>query len=138
MSINKDNYYEMDEEFNEINPEYYYMPPMFRSEYDESDADNDDIRMAQPQQMPTQIPMANLDEAPLTNTVQDQAFTQGFLKTLIGKRIRATFLIGTQMLTDRVGILTDVGVSYIVINPEGTNIRTMCDLYAIKFVDIYE
>lgn len=71
-------------------------------------------------------------------TLTDIAYTQAFLKTQIGKRVRITFLIGTTNLTDRVGILEQVGVSYIVLKVPESNIRVMCDLYSIKFVDIFE
>lgn len=64
-------------------------------------------------------------------------FTQAYLKTLIGRRVRVSFLIGTSLLVDRVGTLLEVGISYIVLRQIDSNINVMADLYAIKFVDIY-
>ena len=42
-------------------------------------------------------------------------YTPAFLREQIGKLVRVEFLIGTNNLTDRVGILEDVGVSYILL-----------------------
>ena len=47
----------------------------------------------------------------LTNNI----YTPAFLREQIGKLIRVEFLIGTNNLTDRTGILEDVGVSYILL-----------------------
>jgi hypothetical protein len=45
------------------------------------------------------------------------------------------FFIGSSM-TDRVGVLSEVGASYIVLNSLEGSSRIMCDIYAIKFVTI--
>ena len=71
---------------------------------------------------------------PVTTDIE---YTQAFLKTQIGKKVRIEFLIGTSMLTDRIGILTDVGISYVIIKPVGTDDRMLCDIYSIKFVTFY-
>ena len=47
----------------------------------------------------------------LTNNI----YTPAFLREHIGKLVRVEFLIGTNNLTDRTGILEDVGVSYILL-----------------------
>ena len=47
----------------------------------------------------------------LTNNI----YTPAFLREQIGKLLRVEFLIGTNNLTDRTGILEDVGVSYILL-----------------------
>jgi hypothetical protein len=65
-------------------------------------------------------------------------YTQAFLRTQIGKRVRIEFLIGTNTLVDRGGILEDVGISYIVLRDTEANNRVMGDLYSIKFVTFYE
>lgn len=69
---------------------------------------------------------------------QDINYTQGFLKTQIGKRVRIEFLIGTSILNDRIGTLLQVGISYVVIQPIDTDDQLMCDIYSIKFVTIYQ
>lgn len=70
--------------------------------------------------------------APLT--VMDPLFTQGYLKTQIGKTVKVEFLLGTGMLIDRDGTLVGVGNSYILIQEFGTNDIVLCDMYSIKFV----
>lgn len=77
------------------------------------------------------------EEAMLSPTLSNIGYTQAYLRSIIGKRVRVSFLIGTSLLIDRVGTLTDVGISYIVLRQLDANITTMCDLYSIKFVDIY-
>lgn len=88
-----------------------------------------------------QVPMTgaapvDFDMLP-TTPVLDIEFTQGYLKTQIGKRVKIEFLIGTNMLVDREGTLTDVGISYIIIQEVDTDDLLLCDIYSIKFVRFY-
>ncbi|MFZ5351527.1 MAG: hypothetical protein ACOZCL_02250 [Bacillota bacterium] len=69
--------------------------------------------------------------------VMDIDYTQGYLQTQIGKRVKVEFLIGTNMLIDREGTLMDVGVSYIIIQEVDTDDLLLCDIYSIKFVRFY-
>ena len=63
-------------------------------------------------------------------------YTPAFLRNYIGHLVRVEFLIGTNNLTDRVGILEEVGASYILLRAlESTNLL-YCDIYSIKFVSI--
>ena len=68
----------------------------------------------------------------LTNSI----YTPAFLREQIGKLMRVEFLIGTNSLTDRVGILEDVGASYILLRSIESNNLVYCDIYSIKFVTI--
>ena len=68
----------------------------------------------------------------LTNHI----YTPAFLREQIGKLMRVEFLIGTNNLTDRIGILEDVGASYILLRSIESNNLVYCDIYAIKFVTI--
>lgn len=68
----------------------------------------------------------------LTNTI----YTPAFLRRQIGKLMRVEFLIGTNTLTDRVGILEEVGASYIILRALESNVSVFADLYAIKFINI--
>lgn len=70
----------------------------------------------------------------LTNNI----YTPAFLREQIGKLIRVEFLIGTNNLTDRTGILEDVGVSYILLRSIESSNLLYCDIYSIKFVNIAE
>ncbi len=68
----------------------------------------------------------------------DNLYTQGFLRNQIGKKVKIEFLIGTNMLMDREGILLDVGISYVLIREVDTNDLVMADMYSIKFVRIFD
>lgn len=70
----------------------------------------------------------------LTNLI----YTPAFLREQIGKLMRVEFLIGTNNLTDRIGILEDVGASYILLRSIESNNLIYCDIYSIKFVTISE
>jgi len=69
--------------------------------------------------------------------ITDIGYTQGFLRTQIGKNVKIEFLIGTNMFIDREGILVDVGIDYLIINEVQTDDYLLCDMYSIKFVRIY-
>lgn len=64
-------------------------------------------------------------------------YIAGYLKTQIGKLVKVEFLIGST-ITDRTGVLVNVGVSYIILRPIDVNGLLLCDLYSIKFVTIVE
>lgn len=64
-------------------------------------------------------------------------YTQGYLRTKIGARVKIEFLIGTNMLIDREGTLTQVGISYVIIREIDTDDDLLCDIYSIKFVRFY-
>ncbi len=68
----------------------------------------------------------------LTNPI----YTLAFLRQQIGKLMRVEFLIGTNMLVDRIGILQDVGASYIVLRSFENDSLVYCDIYSIKFITI--
>ena len=68
----------------------------------------------------------------LTNPI----YTPAFLRQQMGKLMRVEFLIGTNMLVDRIGILQDVGASYIVLRSFENDSLVYCDIYSIKFITI--
>ena len=68
----------------------------------------------------------------LTNSI----YTPAFLREQIGKLMRVEFLIGTNNLVDRVGILEDVGASYILLRSIESDNIVYCDIYSIKFITI--
>lgn len=90
-------------------------------------------------------PTAGSGLAPLTPTTAQAAaitgdnlqYLNGFLRTQIGRPVLVTFLIGTNTLTDRSGILIGVGINYILINETQTDDVLACDFYNIKFVRFY-
>lgn len=68
----------------------------------------------------------------LTNNI----YTPAFLRQQIGKLVRVEFLIGTNNLVDRIGILQDVGASYILLRSIESSTTIYADIYSIKFVTI--
>lgn len=66
--------------------------------------------------------------------VMDREYIAGYLTTLIGKRVRAEFSIGTGLYLDKTGIMREVGVNYFVLEDLVTGARIMCDLYSVRFV----
>ena len=68
----------------------------------------------------------------LTNSI----YTPAFLREQIGKLMRVEFLIGTNNLVDRIGILEDVGASYILLRSLESDSLVYCDIYSIKFITI--
>lgn len=76
------------------------------------------------------------DNAP--EVLKSAIYTPGFLRKHIGKLMRVEFLIGTTYLEDRLGILEEVGASYIVLRSVQDNNLLYCDMYSIKFVTISE
>lgn len=67
----------------------------------------------------------------------DTNYLQGYLKTMIGQYVKVEFILGTNMLIDREGVLMEVGVDHIVIQEPETDDLVVADLYSIKFVKIF-
>ena len=66
----------------------------------------------------------------------NELYTPAFLRQHIGRLVRVEFLIGTNNLTDRIGVLEDVGASYILLRSVESDNLIYCDIYAIKFITI--
>lgn len=81
---------------------------------------------------------SNFEMAPGSPVEQNINYTQGYLQTQIGKRVRITYLLGTGTLQDRTGILKKVGISYVILRNEETNTDELSDIYSIKFVVIFD
>lgn len=80
----------------------------------------------------------SFEVAPGSPIILGIQYTQGYLRSIIGKKVLVEFLLGTEGSTDRSGILTDVGVSYIILQETETGNRVLCDIYSIKFVTIFK
>lgn len=131
-------------------PEYFRTMPMtpeftpeMYEEISEDDFIQDTLKDDNPRQTtstpaPTPAPSTTFEMAPGSPVIQDTNYIQGYLRTQIGKRVRATFLLGTGTLQDRTGILESVGISYIILRNEETNTKEMADIYSIKFVVIFD
>ena len=66
----------------------------------------------------------------------NELYTPEILRQHIGRLVRVEFLIGTNFLEDRIGILLEVGNSYIVLRSIQDGNLIYCDIYSIKFVTI--
>ena len=81
---------------------------------------------------------------PITPSTQPQSITanniqymNGFLRTQIGRPVKVDFLVGTNTLVDKSGILLGVGVNYILIQEAETDDLVVADFYNIKFIKFY-
>lgn len=68
--------------------------------------------------------------------VASTLYIPGFLASIIGRTVRAEFIIGDNQFVDRTGIMVDVGVNYFVLNDIISKQYVMCDLYSVRFVTI--
>ncbi len=83
-------------------------------------------------------PSAGTHDDAAPEALKNPIFLPGQLRTWIGKTIRAEFLIGTNIIEERTGELTDVGANYIVLNEAETRNRVLCDIHSIKFITAVE
>ena len=82
-------------------------------------------------------PVEIIEEDQPNNVYTNPLYTQAYLKEHIGEYVKVEFLIGTNMLIDREGILKDVGISYIVLQEPETDNLLMADIYSIKFAEFF-
>ena len=75
-------------------------------------------------------------EQNMPETLTNSIYTPAFLREQIGKLMRIEFLIGTNNMVDRIGILDQVGASYIVLRSLESDSLVYCDIYSIKFITI--
>ena len=77
-----------------------------------------------------------LDGAP--SAQQSQVMMLGEqLQSSIGYYVSCEFLIGTQILETRDGILAKVGTNFLTLYQPNLERYIVCDLYALKFITIY-
>lgn len=67
-----------------------------------------------------------------------QGSMQQILAENLGKYVECEFLIGTQNIVRKEGILYFVGISYVVLFDYNANKYYVCDFYSLKFVTFYE
>lgn len=82
-------------------------------------------------------PAVNFQKQPGPPVTTDINYTQAYLKSKIGSKVKIEFLIGTNLLTDRTGTLVDVGISYVIIRLQETDDYMLGDIYSIKFVTFF-
>lgn len=77
------------------------------------------------------IPQQNFD------TPEMQGSMQMVLSHNIGEYVLVEFLIGTERLMRKQGILYHVGTSYITLYDDQNNVFIVCDIFSVKFVYFY-
>ena len=70
-------------------------------------------------------------------TGESLQYMNGFLRTQVGRPVQVDFLVGTNSIVTRSGILLAVGANFILINETETDDILACDFYNIKFVRFY-
>ena len=80
--------------------------------------------------------------APPTDAAQARAdyYSQSFLEVLsksIGNFVVCEFLIGSNSLVEKYGILTSAGNNYLTLYDREYDNTTVCDFYSLKFITIY-
>lgn len=83
-----------------------------------------------------QMPTSTVSQFTTPETLKNPIYTPAFLKEQIGKLMRVEFLIGTNNMVDRIGILDQVGASYILLRTIESDSLIYCDIYSIKFITI--
>lgn len=76
------------------------------------------------------------DNQDIPESLKNTVYTPAFLKRYIGRLVKVEFLIGSNYLEDRTGILLEVGASYILLRAVQDNNLLYCDIFSIKFVTI--
>ncbi len=87
----------------------------------------------QPHGMAQAVSVSDAPEA-----LKNPLFLPGYLRTLIGRTIRAEFLIFKDFMEERTGMLTDVGANYIVLQDPHTRNCVLCDSHSLKFITVVE
>lgn len=73
----------------------------------------------------------------LTNGVDPETI-QEIISLSVGSYVVVEFLIGTQNIVRKEGVLTAVGVSWLVLYEESTGTSVVCDMYSVKFVTYFD
>lgn len=72
------------------------------------------------------------------NTLSFQGSMQQVLQENVGKYVIVEFLIGTNGLTSRQGLLYYVGTQFLVLLDEFESRFIVCDIFSVKFVTFLE
>lgn len=87
----------------------------------------------QEQTLPT--PGETYNSNSLKNT-QTNGNIEAFLRTQIGKNVRMQFLIGTNTLIEKTGVLMAVGDNFVVLKEAGSGEILVCDFDGAKFIRV--
>ncbi len=88
----------------------------------------------------TALPEQFYPQAPApaeTNGVDPESI-QEIIALSVGRYVVVEFLVGTQNIVRREGILTAVGNSWLVLYDETAGTSVVCDMYSVKFVTYFD
>lgn len=71
------------------------------------------------------------------NTEEMRGSTQQILAQNIGEYVVIEFLIGTEMIMRKQGILYFVGTSYVTLYDDANHNFIVCDIFSVKFIYFY-
>ena len=72
----------------------------------------------------------------LTNV--DPMTLQEIMSEALGTYVIVEFLVGTQNIVRREGVLNSVGQSWLVLYDETNDTSLLCDMYSVKFVTFFQ
>ena len=98
---------------------------------------NGDFNRTNNLDMSTDEPLSEI-ENPQTNQEVYQGSLRGVISRNLGVYVICEFLIGTNNIVVKDGILYASGNNYITPYQEDNNRYVLCDLYAIKFINFYD
>lgn len=91
--------------------------------------------MPQPQRQEQTMPTArNFQDNNNLMNMQSSGNIEAFLRTQIGKNVRMQFLIGTNTLIEKAGVLIAVGDNFVVLKEAGSGEILVCDFDGAKFI----
>ena len=83
------------------------------------------------------MPEAMYPPAAEQNGVDPESI-QEIIALSVGRYVVVEFLIGTQNIVRREGVLTAVGTSWLVLYDESNGTSVVCDMYSVKFVIYFD
>ena len=100
--------------------------------------------------MPENENSANLSQMPQSMTEYPEPLPDGLqngvdpetiqevIALSVGNYVVVEFLVGTQNIVRKEGVLTAVGVSWLLLYDEVNGTSTVCDMYSVKFVTYFD
>ena len=84
-------------------------------------------------------PNESLEEIENPQTAEEvyRGSLSAILQQNLGIYVICEFLVGTQNIVRKDGILYAVGINFVTLYQEESNSYVMCDLYSLKFVNFY-
>ena len=76
--------------------------------------------------------------APTTTGEVYAGSIKAMLRRNLGNYVVATFLVGTQNMVSREGVLYDVGNDYVTIYQQGRDRYIVNDIYSLKYMEFYD